>query len=699
MSSEPEFVPLTIEELQVYFPQYEILTFIAAGGMGAVYLANQKSIDRKVAIKVLPQELSSDEEFSAQFRAEAKVMSRVNHPNLVGFFDFGEVAGMLFIVMEFVDGKSLHHSAHGDAISPNVALDIVIGLSEGVKHAHDAGIIHRDIKPANVLLDQKATPKLGDFGLARPVEESEAGKVIFGTPGYTAPEVVKNPESIDERADIFSIGAILYELVTGHLPQDSYTPPSKEQKMHADFDKIVKKAILPDPDLRYGDMDDFLVALNNLKEKLDSGDAEEELIVSNVNKTSAPRATVKLASAKPPREVKLSAQTSATAKPIVTSGAAKTSAAHTSATNVNYQRERKAKSDTSKLVNIAITGVIVALVGIFIFSKVLKGKSGEDQAETPEVTPVAVVPDSTTEVKAPEVVKESSLDKLYELADPLKEHDFSKLPEGSFKVDTFAYFFYDEPQTWMNAQREAERYGGSLACPSTVELTEKFLTEMEKEGGDEVWTGGGTFDGLKMSWINGESWHFKSFSPKKQGALSFSKDGDFQISPHGDPKKFFICWDLSGRQHGEIHRQLRRITKAAQENDIESLPPRAFVEAGAIYYVYLRRATFKEAERIAEKYKAKIATPLSDQLYKKMRQAVSRCLMPDDSAWLEGKIMRDGSVEWDAELQNPKVWLEQLGPNEKVLGIRLVNASKPGLKGLDKTSGAEAMILKWDIQQ
>ncbi len=289
----PEFVPLSIEELQEFFPQYEILSFIAAGGMGAVYLANQKSIDRRVAIKVLPRELSSDEGFNAQFRAEAKVMSRLNHPNLIGFFDFGEVDGMLFIIMEFVDGKSLHHSAHGEVIDQDTALELAIGITEGVMHAHKAGILHRDIKPANVLLDQEAFPKLGDFGLARPVEESEEGKIIYGTPGYTAPEVMENSAAIDERSDIFSIGAILYELLIGHLPEDSYRAPSQIRQVDASFDEVIKKAIAPDPDLRYPDTNAFLEDLKKIKTNHKSGNTADANQVPKASPqptvTAAPR--------------------------------------------------------------------------------------------------------------------------------------------------------------------------------------------------------------------------------------------------------------------------------------------------------------------------------------------------------------------------------------------------------------------------
>ena len=196
-----EFVAPSLEELAPLFPAYEIEAFIAQGGMGAVYRATQRSLDRLVAIKILPREFGEDENFRASFEAEAKAMAKLNHPNLIGVYDFGDIDGMLFIVMEFVEGKALYYSVHKKAIDPLVAFEMVSTISRGLAHAHAGGIIHRDIKPANILLDLEANPKIGDFGLARPLDQDRSGGVVFGTPGYTAPEVYKNDHPVDQRSD------------------------------------------------------------------------------------------------------------------------------------------------------------------------------------------------------------------------------------------------------------------------------------------------------------------------------------------------------------------------------------------------------------------------------------------------------------------------------------------------------------------
>ena len=247
-----DFVAPDSADLAPLFPGYEIQGLIATGGMGAVYGAVQKSLERAVAIKILPQEFTRDEAFRAGFEAEAKAMARLNHPNLIGVYDFGEVAGMLYIIMEYVPGQSLHHSAHGIAIDPSEVIRLVTGICHGLAHAHQNGIIHRDIKPSNILLDLNANPKIGDFGLARPADRQiQAGEEIFGTPHYTAPEVVAAPSAVDHRADIFSVGVLLHELLTGRLPADDHRTASAISMCDPRFDAIIRRATDLMPDRRY----------------------------------------------------------------------------------------------------------------------------------------------------------------------------------------------------------------------------------------------------------------------------------------------------------------------------------------------------------------------------------------------------------------------------------------------------------------
>ena len=213
MSHHP-LEPEDLGSLAGLLPAYQFDCLIAQGGMGAVYKARQISLDRDVAIKVLPRDLGGDSHFRDAFEAEAKAMARLVHTNLIKVYDFGEINGRLYIVMEYVPGKSLFHSAHRKAIDPVQAVEIVIAACRGLAHAHANGIIHRDIKPANILLTPKCEPKIGDFGLARCSCSHSAGLAI-GTSEYMAPEIIDHPESGDQQSDVFSMGVILRELLTG----------------------------------------------------------------------------------------------------------------------------------------------------------------------------------------------------------------------------------------------------------------------------------------------------------------------------------------------------------------------------------------------------------------------------------------------------------------------------------------------------
>ena len=251
-SHHPTFNAPDPEVLSTLFPGYDIETLIATGGMGAVYRAVQRSLDRVVAIKILPREFGADPSFRESFEAEAKAMAKLNHPNLIGVFDFGEVDGMLFIIMEFVPGGSLYHFAYGKALDGVLVGQLIEAVCDGLAHAHHHGILHRDIKPANILLDAQGRPKIGDFGLARVIgKQVEAGETVYGTPHYTAPEVINSPASVDSRADVFSIGVMLHELLTTKLPAKDPRPPSAISGCDTRFDAIVKRATNPLPDLRY----------------------------------------------------------------------------------------------------------------------------------------------------------------------------------------------------------------------------------------------------------------------------------------------------------------------------------------------------------------------------------------------------------------------------------------------------------------
>lgn len=237
-------------------PAFDFEHLIAANEDGAVYKAIQKSLDRPVAIKILPREREADPVFRKSFDAAAKAMARLNHPNLIAVYDSGEVEGMGYIVMEFVPGKSLSRSAYGKKIDPAQAVELAIGISKGLAHAHANGILHRNLTPGNILLNQNAEPKIGDFGVIH-ATVSDGPEASAGTPGYTPPELSRPGVHADARSDQYAAGVILYELLTGSRQRPGSPPPSAVCAVDAAMDHIWQRATNADPARRYENCDAF----------------------------------------------------------------------------------------------------------------------------------------------------------------------------------------------------------------------------------------------------------------------------------------------------------------------------------------------------------------------------------------------------------------------------------------------------------
>ena len=259
--------PPLIAELAPEFPSLELLELLGRGGMGAVYKARQRDLDRFVALKILRAGLDADPTFAARFADEARALARLNHPGIVTLHEFGRTpAGRYFIVMEFVDGMNLRQLLAAGRIAPREALAIVPPLCDALQYAHDRGLVHRDIKPDNILIDRLGRVKIADFGLARLASfPSEPAGEIVGTPAYMAPEQHTRPASVDHRADIYALGVVLYQMLTGELPAPGeLQPPSRRVQIDVRLDEIVLRALETDPALRYAAADKFKTELETV---------------------------------------------------------------------------------------------------------------------------------------------------------------------------------------------------------------------------------------------------------------------------------------------------------------------------------------------------------------------------------------------------------------------------------------------------
>ncbi len=292
----PPFPPPPVAELAPLFPQLEMLELIGKGGMGAVYKARQKELDRIVALKILPPGIGRDAAFAGRFTREAKALAKLNHPGIVTLYEFGTASvsqpstpinrepalssqPLYYFLMEFVDGVNLRQLLHAGRIAPREALAIVPQICDALQFAHDQGIVHRDIKPENILLDRRGRVKVADFGLAklvgsdverragfqhgatpaddpnepcrRPALQSLTGEKVMGTPNYMAPEQKEHPDAVDHRADIYALGVVFYQMLTGELPGKRLEPPSSKVQIDVRLDEVVLRALEKKPELRY----------------------------------------------------------------------------------------------------------------------------------------------------------------------------------------------------------------------------------------------------------------------------------------------------------------------------------------------------------------------------------------------------------------------------------------------------------------
>ncbi|MDB6003026.1 MAG: hypothetical protein JWR15_13 [Prosthecobacter sp.] len=269
------FIPPPTAELDELIPGYKFLEFIERGGMGAVYKAVQKSLNRTVAVKLLPQVHRNKESFAERFKREAHALALLNHPHIIAVHDFGETPdGQMYYAMEFVAGMDLQHLLKREPPEPRHILRIITQVCEALQFAHEHGIVHRDIKPANILIDERGNVKVADFGLAKVVGphsvDYTATGMTLGTPDYIAPEALDQSRKIDHRADIYSLGVMIYELFTGHVPKGMWEPPSIRSGADKGIDAVVSKAMQNNPEKRYQHVRDMTQVLEKLFKNSDN---------------------------------------------------------------------------------------------------------------------------------------------------------------------------------------------------------------------------------------------------------------------------------------------------------------------------------------------------------------------------------------------------------------------------------------------
>jgi len=264
--------------------RYKILGELGRGAMGIVYKAEDPNLDRIVALKTIVLEADAEgrKEYEKRFFLEAKAAGKLNHPNIVTVYDFGEAEGVAYLAMELVEGTDLRErlkEAKGEGLPASDALDIAQQVAEGLGYAHERGIVHRDIKPGNIMLQRRGQAKIMDFGLARMrvADHKTSTGMVLGTPKYMSPEQVAG-QPVDQRSDIFSLGIVLHEMLTGtrlfagedapqimhNVVHVEHEPPTRiKPELPPMLDFVVARALKKDPTVRYQDVFELSADLAN----------------------------------------------------------------------------------------------------------------------------------------------------------------------------------------------------------------------------------------------------------------------------------------------------------------------------------------------------------------------------------------------------------------------------------------------------
>ena len=688
--SEETFIAPQPEQLSELLPAFDFQSFIAQGGMGAVYKARQKSLDRDVAIKILPREFGNDPEFRASFETEAKAMAKLNHPNLIGVYDFGSIDGMPYIVMEYVDGSSLYHSAWGKVIAPEQAVALVKAICEGLGHAHENGVLHRDIKPANILLTPKAEPKIGDFGLAQSVDGGGGG-LVMGTPGYSAPEFLNDHASADHRADIYAVGVILHELITGQRPDPAYQEPFEASK-DPGLDAIWKKATEPDPARRYATATEMADDLGKW-----SASPASRLVTGGgaaAGRPASPPTTRTTGVLAPPRSPQSSGAKAAAGAPVPRRPAP----APTTATG-GGNLVRNLFIIAGLLVAIAFTWKSLQEEKV---DRVVENQQIENENKQAKEAQLAAQKALAEERKkqaaakppapvVPEVPANETLEgSLARLKGSLVAGSRAQMPKSSERHGSSDYLvMVDRPMSWHDASAYAEEHGGHLATVAS-QADFNWLAQFLPEG-VSAWLGAGRSDGGGWIQVDGTAWPLTQKPTGVGEFASLDKLGITRARPEDSELPFVIQWRRDSSNPGSLASMLDRAGSTLNDT-APVFPPGTKSQDARRFCVIERPVTRDEAASLADRAGGFLASPSTrdEQIW---LQETFKGLTAPNGLWLGGK--KDGlgwiwlsGEEWDAT-----GWCDRALPD---LGkTAMVFMPGEGWLDMDPSKVVDGFIIEW----
>lgn len=496
--------PPSLEEMQAMLPQYHFEILIGRGGMGAVYKAVQASLDRAVAIKVLPGDLVQDDDdaqFAERFKNEARTMAKMSHPSIVNVFDFGETqTGLLYIVMEFIDGTDVAQMIFSQGRLPEeYALSITAHVCDALAYAHARGVIHRDIKPANILINVEGAVKVADFGLAKQSDPTQSGltktNMAMGTPDFVAPEALIHGVPLDGRADLYAIGVMLYNMLTGELPRGMWQMPALKVGSDPRFDAIIARAMENDREARYQ-------TASEIRQELDTILALPRSVIIAQQQASAEGATAATRAQKQAEAARLAAPIAAPNPP-------------------RSQPPAKSRQSTPLLLG------GLAAVGLLAAATIYLLRSPESPAGH------STAPGSTRGI-SPSVAPAAASGATLNPTVP------TSMPAGVVSFQGHRYQFFPEKLSWDEARTKAEAAKGHLATITSPEENEWIFETFVRNLPPALsfWLGGTNNNPSRLwTWTTGEPFTFTAWGEKE---------------PSGSPDEVALCFSSMNKGWGDI---------------------------------------------------------------------------------------------------------------------------------------------------
>ncbi len=659
MSDKPEWPP-TPEAMQSLLPAYEFTATVTSSNLGAVFFANQKSLDRQVAFKVFSPALAADTVFRKAFADSSKLAAGLRHSNLIGLLDSGEVAGMLYLVMEFVPGKSLARSTQGRIVEFGQSLAIINAISEGLAHAHDVGLVHGHLDNLSILLNQHAHPKIGNFGFGRTVHTDPE---VVTPVHFTAPEVLADPTAATKASDVFSMAALFHGLITGKSFSPHASAPSTVCGCQPAVDSVLKRATDPDPLKRYPDARAFQAALKQATAKV-----VDPVPVAPV---SSPQS-----SAPPPKtgfDVKLLAKI---ALIIVLLCAIKFTWEFQKEVRTNREKENKEILAKQKLAKDQAAALVAEMQAL------------EDR-KRPAVQPEHGLTERRPREQSPakQEIHETPANSLARLRSDLADGERSEMPVGSVKKGDRTYFLVEDGMPWIDAAYFAEQHGAYLADPS-VDL--RWL-DAELTIGRKCWLGAARSGG--DSWVLSDG---KPWSPTEQPTgtglfLVIAQSGEFDSDDAHESHPFVIEWRDDGSNPGSLANLLAS-TRASLGGAIPIYPPGTVI-SGEQRYLFVRRPiTWTEANKTAKSSGGHLLVATTPEEIEKVAKITDR-IKVEEGIWLGGSL-EDDLWQWcTGEVWKAAAWFDDSNASEE--GVALALRPGDGWVAIDRGDIADGFLIEW----